>query len=296
MKMVWNEFAGNLRQKFIGAFNLSVVHLNFGGAREIIANLIASFKFHLSHHENQEKIVKSIKLVRASNFFMDGQKSYPNLPQDLCKKVIEEIKHSAHSYRIQDFNSNTFKKVADINKIPEGVNSFVIEPDISKKYTKELLQNAISNIGNDLLGYFGCKPSLDNVNVLYSTPGKAIGPQYFHRDWDSLKFIKLFIYLNDVTMNNGPHQFVLGSQMESIIVNRDRYSDSDIYGNYDKDKIKTMLGNAGSNFLEDTRGIHRGLELIGGERWLLSARFTLVPTIFRERDGDRRMDLNKLFN
>ena len=66
----------------------------------------------------------------------------------------------------------------------------------------------------------GCMPVLDFVHGLASRPGsdsvdqRDRAAQHFHSDHDRLRFVKVFVYLDDVDMNNGPHVFCEGTHRQ----------------------------------------------------------------------------------
>ena len=62
--------------------------------------------------------------------------------------------------------------------------------------------------------YLGCVPTIYSLNIWWSRPARDEGTrttQSFHRDIDDYKFLSLFIYLSDVTMETGPHQYAIGT-------------------------------------------------------------------------------------
>ena len=54
---------------------------------------------------------------------------------------------------------------------------------------------------------------MDIVLVVISFKRK-IGPQLFHRDYESFNFVKLFVYLTDVGKENGPHEYIIRSNIK----------------------------------------------------------------------------------
>ena len=93
--------------------------------------------------------------------------------------------------------------------------------------------------------YLGMQPLLYSLNAFYTEPGAQPKPdiQQFHRDADDSRFVALFLYCTDVLDDgDGPHQFVRGSHR----------------GGDGADTV-SIHGVAGTLFLADTRGLHRGL-------------------------------------
>ena len=86
--------------------------------------------------------------------------------------------------------------------------------------------------------------------------------QLFHFDLERPKWLKSFIYLNDVDDNNGPHFFVPKSHKNLGIVKEIRskgYSriEDQIVEKY-YPEIKKITGKKGTLLIEDTRGLHKG--------------------------------------
>ena len=96
-------------------------------------------------------------------------------------------------------------------------------------------------------GYLGEEPVLYSFNVFTTYPKEGQGQgdiQEFHTDKDDRKFVACFLYLTDVYREeDGAHQFQQGTQQ----------------GKAESGSIRTMLGPAGTTFLSDTSGFHRGL-------------------------------------
>lgn len=108
--------------------------------------------------------------------------------------------------------------------------------------------------------YLEAEPLLYSVNAFTMHPSSGrLSPdtQEFHRDKDDSRFLALFIYLTDVWYPaDGAHQFQLGTQHGA-----------------DAGEVLTVLGEAGTAFLADTRGLHRGMRPATRARTLLWVRW-----------------------
>jgi len=71
--------------------------------------------------------------------------------------------------------------------------------------------------------------------------------------------VKFFLYLTDVDDTAGPHIYVKGSHKEDVLLKIRRYTDEEVEGAFGADRIVHFTGPAGTCFLENTYGIHRGL-------------------------------------
>ena len=134
--------------------------------------------------------------------------------------------------------------------------------------------------------YLKSRPLLDICTMWWTNPLKNIKENYkskfrdsaalmFHYDLDRIKFLKFFFYITDVTMENGPHVYVSGSHNRpSEFLSKDgRYSD-EIINNLFSKEIKYLTGKKGTIMAVDTRGLHKGNELLEGERLLFQIQFS----------------------
>ncbi len=110
----------------------------------------------------------------------------------------------------------------------------------------------------------------------------------FHFDKDRIAWLKCFIYLDDVSADNGPHCYVPGSNKNrsGALLHDGRFSDEEIEQYYGHDSIKTITGEAGSIIFGDTHCIHKGNVVNTGKRRLLQLEYcnslfgAKVETIF----------------
>ena len=127
--------------------------------------------------------------------------------------------------------------------------------------------------------YLGCLPVLAAFNMWWSCP-IAAGPsteaaQFYHFDMSQIKFLKIFVYLTDVTIDHGAHQYVVGSHQRLPACFREdrRYQDGEIERFYGSERVRTFIGAAGTAFAEDTRGFHKGLAPRTGDRLIFQLVF-----------------------
>ncbi len=118
--------------------------------------------------------------------------------------------------------------------------------------------------------YFGFKPSLRYASLWLDTPVKnqdAKETQLWHRDPDDIFLLKVFIYLNDVNKENGPHSFVPESH-------RTPWNGSPRNSNFSASNGIDIIGKAGTIIIADTNGLHRGLKPEKNHRLLLTLNYT----------------------
>jgi hypothetical protein len=93
-----------------------------------------------------------------------------------------------------------------------------------------------------------------------SNQEKKDNAQFYHHDLEFKKFLKVFIYLNDVDKHSGPHSFVEKShkfKKYKHIISK-RFTTNQIQKSYKLYNIKKFLGPEGKVILEDTFGLHKG--------------------------------------
>ena len=121
---------------------------------------------------------------------------------------------------------------------------------------------------------------------LFPPNNKPFEAENFHRDRDSSQFLKWFVYLTNVDENSGPHEFVPDSLNSDLFTKGGRYQDSEIYSNF---KTRKFIGETGTNFLENTYGLHRGFKPKEKERLLFQVRYSIHGSSFRYREQKRKV-------
>jgi hypothetical protein len=136
--------------------------------------------------------------------------------------------------------------------------------------------------------YLGAPPMILNYAAWWSFAGvaSASGPQLFHRDADDYRFCKLFIYLTDVDENCGPHMYMEGThELEKIPRVRmnappkgNRMSDEEVIAEH-RQRPVTLTGKAGTRFLVDTGGIHKGKLPETADRLIAQVLYGVSPNL-----------------
>lgn len=130
-------------------------------------------------------------------------------------------------------------------------------------------------------GVLGAKPTISFMTAWWSLParGEAEHAELYHRDYDDLRFVKLFLYLTDVDVESGPHAFVRGSHKQDKILRRTRFSEDDVAAQFPPEDCLQIEGRAGTNFLENTFGLHRGIPPVSKPRLIFQVLYSLRPYI-----------------
>lgn len=220
-------------------------------------------KYGLYKFDVNNEIIKDNNFENINNELNTSGYFITNIDPSLCDTILDKL-----------------KKTKCKNRTPTTIWC----EDMSEILNIDEIQNLVtdSNLLTIVQNFLNCKPILSQTNYWKSITGKtndAIltkNAQKFHRDFDHEKWIKIFIYLNDINNNNGPHCFVKGSQ-NKIIPNEKwgRHSDSWILQNFNKDDIKYFTGKKGTIIFENTRGFHKGTHVLEKERNILQLEFSI---------------------
>jgi hypothetical protein len=158
--------------------------------------------------------------------------------------------------------------------------------DASQLVQLEAIQNLMGDPGllAFLQEHFGRMPVFDVVSMWWSIasegPGASEIAQMFHYDLDRVRWLKLFVYLTDVTPETGPHVFVAGSHrpehFKAELLSRGymRIPDVDIEAAYGKEQVREICGPAGTMLFADTIGMHKGKVPRLANRLILELQFS----------------------
>jgi hypothetical protein len=127
--------------------------------------------------------------------------------------------------------------------------------------------------------FLGCKPTIGYLAAWWSyhTDMGAQQAEFFHRDVDDWKFVKLFVYLTDVGPNSGPHVYVQNSANCKKLTKIRRFTDEEVRSTFGPENLLVMTAKAGQGFLEDTFGIHKGQPVVNGTRLIFQVVYGLSP-------------------
>ncbi len=105
------------------------------------------------------------------------------------------------------------------------------------------------------------------------------GSYFFHYDLDDYGCLKFFFYLTEVDASGGPHCCVRGShekkKFSHLFSPSRRRPDEEIQDFYGSENIKTIYGEPGSGFIEDTFCFHKATVPSEKDRLVLLIQFTL---------------------
>lgn len=154
--------------------------------------------------------------------------------------------------------------------------------------------------------YLGATPLADVTNMWWHTAFSRVpdsdAAQFYHFDLDRPRWLKVFCYLTDVDVDNGPHCFVRGSHRDLGIPwslrskGYVRLGDEEVEAAFGKRRLIRFLAPRGTVILEDTRGLHKGLHVMSGDRLMLQLQFSdslfggTYPAVAFRRPTSSRME------
>jgi hypothetical protein len=137
--------------------------------------------------------------------------------------------------------------------------------------------------------YLETLPMLSMMNLWWSAtfgdrPGSEAA-QEFHFDFDPPPiWLLFFIYLTDVSPENGPHVFVRGSHVAGHPAAAPlrargyvRICDDEIAAAFGRENVIELCGKRGTVIAVDTRGFHKGKMLTSGHRLMAQLTYSCPP-------------------
>ena len=284
--------------------------------RDIYArSLLSSSRFSSMFGQQNNELVRTLRLKEkdvVAEVLRDAINSQFRFFKNENPSLLSEIKQNGFVRISNLMQSDSAFKICEYFKTKEGVAFHVWENDKQKVRfsdlkdqpqcafsASDLLENeALRNLflNEEVLdlveGYLGAPARIFHVNAMCSFPsGKDGLGQQFHRDHCQPHFCVLFVYLSDVDINSGAHQYYKFTHDRGVFeknypdldsekffdLPQDSYGFDEVFESSLDDSRETITGPAGTCFLTDPRGLHRGLPPKVGKRWLAWARYSLIP-------------------
>jgi hypothetical protein len=193
--------------------------------------------------------------------------------------------------KLQRFAMNTPTSIRNIKEPilfdPENIISEIYRFDVQDLVNNPDIQELIMDpvLINIAREYLDCEPIFDFPAMWWSAGFKeeasSDAAQLYHFDMDRIKWLKVFIYLNEVNHENGPHCFIsgshkIGNKPDSILARGYvRVTDEELRKFYPEVNFKELPGKAGSVFVGDTMCWHKGKPLrIGKNRLMLEFEYS----------------------
>lgn len=227
-----------------------------------------------------------------SHFQETGWARLPSLPEEIWQPIRDAILDNP----VYLHKDAMFERPVSLQQARDGFN-------IAKISTPMLL--GIPEVRDllyrrDLLAlvaaYLGCVPFLLLPTAWWSFKDRE-GPkdaQFFHSDLDDLQFCKIFIYLTDVDEESGPHTYVEATHSNDLMAKTAaaypggaeaymnwyrkelRKSDEEVLEHVGRPPVR-ITGEAGTMFIADTRGLHKGQLPFSNDRLVCQFTYGVSP-------------------
>ena len=186
-----------------------------------------------------------------------------------CENLRQEILDAAERFpaAVHNRSNGADRRVFGIEQVADGIRAFADEP--------RLLNAARTVLGEDAANAFTL------AGVITYTEGNLGSGEGWHRDSFFNQF-KAIVYLTDVTEQSGPFEYITRSHLLQqkfadhkrfgIPLDTVRIEDADAQRLIaaQPERHRVMTATMGTVVLADTTGIHRGMPLLGGERFALT--------------------------
>jgi hypothetical protein len=232
------------------------------------------------------EVLAIVRRLRQMGFYR-----FPNLLPgaivDAIKSTLDEEASAENSHTVMtpELGRTTFEEAFLLNVEP--VVTLAGDP-LLRHIASEYLQTS------PVLGFIASWISRAHENTKEALSSSA---QMFHFDMSNPNFLKVFLYLDDVTEVNGPHCVVPGSNYlrDDALWRDGRISDDEIKSHYPEEDWAVLTGSRGSMFVVDTSAFHKGCPIVSGQRHILQ--FYYVDTLFGEHVSAQGMtsSANKFF-
>ena len=216
--------------------------------------------FHSTYYANA-----SLKLPLINHLFQYGYASCESLNfSSDCNDELQKLFDSAYrnSYKIFDQNCENLSTGSKLY-----LRNLLV--DLSIDEAADIIAFFVSNA---MLGiassYLKCTPLLTEIKLLYSPSSNSdtplSGSQLFHKDFDDVKNLKIFINLSDITLEDGPLQIFDRGSSQEIADNIKRLclkvsTHSDKVEELSSKPMISLIGKRGAiNFVDTCCCYHRG--------------------------------------
>lgn len=243
----------------------------------------------------------SVRALHSSGISMLGEL--------LSKQSCEELRHYFGKHEVYDpyrLESPHFLPYEDDKRHPDAHIAHHLPKDVLSAPHLIALANDPHIIGV-VSEFLGCKPTIGYLAAWWSyhTSKGAQQAEFFHRDVDDWKFVKLFVYLTDVGVDSGPHMYVQYSSSSDKLTEIRRFTDEEVCSSFGAENLLTLTAMAGQGFLEDTFGIHKGQPVEEGKRLIFQVVYAisvlpygpLLPIMTRMELGKPKLDswINRIY-
>jgi hypothetical protein len=251
--------------------------MNQLGEKEL-PSLITRFKYRIRNNDFFYRNILNYRF-RIKNFEIKNNYDLDQIVDSLRKDGIvvsslNKIFGTKLGMELLD-SSERWIKLNEKNLKPNSVKKYLysyleqnIEIDLSNPIVQFYISPQLSYIATKYLGY---APQLNEITIEKTVPvgdSNPIQSQNWHRDPQEKRTLKIFLYLNNVTMDSGPFIYIKQSSPTSKgkyskiapqILPKGSYPDPTLIENtVEKKDIFEAIGSKGTVIICDTAGIHKG--------------------------------------
>lgn len=231
--------------------------------------------------KDASSLTKQEKVETLNSLHANG---YAIFPLQIKKEFLDQLLDAISKLRFtKDSARGSEGELIDLSNPPDCNVSHAAEKDLHKaKIIRTICENnLLKNLAEE---YMQASVIPIDKNLWYTFPSKSPSSeaaQLFHYDIDSLRWIKVFIYLSNVAEENGPHEYVRGTHkvgsrnLELLTRRYSRITDKEIKTHY-KGRNQKIFGDKGTIIFADTRCYHKGNNPTIGHRLMLE--FTFAPS------------------
>jgi hypothetical protein len=255
-----------------------------GKERDRIASLFAAY-----HKDVAEPVVA--QMATDSTSISLRERGIAELPFSLSRDLCDEVQqyYSAtpcHNAHVPVYSDGILRPVSGAAR-DFHYGSYSLEQTVRAPHLLELALDR--RVLERVIAYLKAVPTLYSINTFWSFPQERSGlTQDWHRDEDDYRFLAVFIYWTDVAVGDGEFYYFPYTHdvelMDDFINNRrvgpwarDRlppsidsfdafrrlnggngYANGALYEGLFEKQMDCIAGPAGSAFISDTFGIHRG--------------------------------------
>jgi len=206
-----------------------------------------------------------------------SNEGYFVLPSKLPQEMIERIRNESrtYSYRLKGgAKSGENSSGIDLSSPPDCISAYADSPDSP---SLEAITNdpLLTRVASEYLR--SPSSAIDSTfwyTFPHATPSSETA-QLFHYDLDSIRWLKVFVYLSDVGSENGPHEYVAASHRpenkvpQVLLKEYARIDDQEIDQFY-PGRRRQITGEAGTVIFGDTRCFHKGTSVQREHRLIFS--------------------------
>jgi hypothetical protein len=303
--------------------SMTYIHAASNGKSTLILNKIINFIDKL-YNKKEKKLKEEILKENKREMIFEEEFKFNY-------SLVKEILLSGYASDQNKLHSSVISKIIEAEKLFTGRlllsnNSYVENQSLTKSrkenkpvrldyYSESILEHSpeIQSIAKSSYflkiaeSFLGVPPSLDSVAAWRTFPlgsdssPSSKGAQLFHYDLDRLSWLKIFIYLTNVDENSGPHWYVEGSHIpenkRKNILKRGyvRLEDEELEFVYGKNKLKKVMGSAGTILYGNTLAFHKGESPRSSERLILELQYTANNYGAQPIKVKNRALVNKIF-